>query len=240
MAIDQAEPALAVASSSPERGHDLAAAARTTPRWVSAARRVRDVTGALVALLLLAPVMAVIALAIRLDSPGPALFRQRRLGRGMRPFTVLKFRTMRADCDAAPHRAYVATLIDDDGDGAASRAGLFKLTGDDRITAIGGVLRRWSLDELPQLFNVLRGDMSLVGPRPVIPYEVDRYPDWYFGRFGVRPGLTGLWQVSGRNERTYEEMVRFDVEYAAGSSLRGDAAILAKTVWVVLARRGAA
>jgi lipopolysaccharide/colanic/teichoic acid biosynthesis glycosyltransferase len=210
----------------------------TRPRtWAAAVRRARDVCGALFILAAAVPLMLVIAVAIRRDSHGPVLFRQRRVGRGMRPFTVLKFRTMRTDSDSAPHREYVRALIDG---GGGSREGLYKLVGDARVTPVGRVLRRWSLDELPQLWNVVRGDLSLVGPRPVIPYEVERYPAWYLGRFAVRPGLTGLWQVSGRNERTYEEMVRLDLDYVARQTLRGDAVILAKTVGVVLGRDGVA
>ena len=206
--------------------------------WAAGARRVRAVVGAITCLVLLAPVLLVVALVVRLDSPGPALFRQRRVGLGLAPFTLVKFRTMWSDSDASPHREYVRGLIA--GPPQPAGSGLYKLDGDARVTRVGRVLRRWSLDELPQLWNVLRGDMSLVGPRPVLAYEVERYPDWYFGRFGVRPGMTGLWQVSGRNRRTYEEMVALDVEYAATRSLRGDAAILLRTVWVVIARRGVA
>jgi lipopolysaccharide/colanic/teichoic acid biosynthesis glycosyltransferase len=203
---------------------------------VDAMRRLLDllVAGALLALL--APLLALIALAIRIDSGGPALFRQRRVGRGLQPFTMLKFRTMRSDADATPHRDYVQSLID--GAGASEHGQLYKLSVDDRVTRIGRFLRSWSLDELPQLINVLRGEMALVGPRPVIPYEVDMYPEPYLRRFAVKPGLTGLWQVSGRNERTYEEMVRFDIEYAENTSLLLDFRILAKTVPVVLGRQG--
>jgi lipopolysaccharide/colanic/teichoic acid biosynthesis glycosyltransferase len=117
---------------------------------------------------------------------------------------------------------------------------LYKLVVDPRVTRVGRVLRSWSLDEVPQLWNVLRGDMSLVGPRPVIEYEVEQYPDWYLRRFAVKPGMTGLWQVSGRNERTYEEMVRFDVEYAELRSLWLDLRILARTAIVVMRRQGVA
>jgi lipopolysaccharide/colanic/teichoic acid biosynthesis glycosyltransferase len=166
------------------------------------------------------------------------LFRQRRVGRDLREFTMLKFRTMRHGADSTPHRDYTRRLIT--GDGGGPHQGLFKLAVDNRITPVGRFLRAWSLDELPQLINVLRGDMSLVGPRPVIDYEVDYYADWYLARFGVKPGLTGLWQVSGRNERTYEEMVRFDVEYAEHQSFGLDVKILFKTVWVVLRRKGVA
>jgi len=201
-------------------------------------RRLLDLVIATVALLVCLPVIALIALIVVASSPGPVLFRQRRLGRNRRPFTVLKFRTMWVDADSAPHREYVRTLLA--GSGCEPREGLYKLAVDDRVTRVGRFLRSWSLDELPQLFNVLRGDMSLVGPRPVIPYEAELYPDDYMGRFAVKPGLTGLWQVSGRNERTYEEMVRFDVEYAERRSLALDALILIKTVWVVLRRKGVA
>jgi lipopolysaccharide/colanic/teichoic acid biosynthesis glycosyltransferase len=203
------------------------------------AGRAFDLGVAGLTLIVLAPVIAVVALAVRLSSPGPILFRQRRLGRDLRPFTVLKFRTMRANSDAGVHRDYVRSLI---GGKAENRehGTLYKLVVDDRITAVGRVLRSWSLDELPQLWNVVRGEMSLVGPRPVIEYEVEEYPPWYLRRFAVKPGLTGLWQVSGRNERTYEEMVRFDVEYAERHSLWLDLKILARTAWVVIRRQGVA
>jgi lipopolysaccharide/colanic/teichoic acid biosynthesis glycosyltransferase len=212
-------------------------AARTRAALLATSRRTLDVLVAGVLLLLMGLPMALIALAVRLDSPGPALFRQRRVGRGMRGFTMLKFRTMTSGADATPHREYVRSLIEDDGDRSGS---LYKISVDDRVTRLGGFLRRWSLDELPQLINVLRGEMALVGPRPVIPYEVELYPRAYLRRFDVKPGLTGLWQVSGRNERTYHEMVRFDIEYAERASLLLDLRILAKTMPVVLGRQGVA
>ncbi len=207
------------------------------------ARRLLDLVVASTVLLILAPFMAAIALAIRAESRGPVIFRQRRLGQGLRPFTVLKFRTMRHEADAAVHRDYVHSLIEQPAAAeraAAERGKLYKLSVDSRITRVGRFLRSWSLDELPQLVNVLRGEMALVGPRPVIPYEVERYPERYLPRFAVKPGLTGLWQVSGRNERTYEEMVRFDIEYARRASLLLDLRILAKTVPVVFGRQGVA
>jgi lipopolysaccharide/colanic/teichoic acid biosynthesis glycosyltransferase len=160
----------------------------------------------------------------------------------MRPFTVLKFRTMKANADSAVHREYVRQLIGTEPTEqlpeAHANGGLYKLAVDDRITGVGRFLRSWSLDEVPQLWNVLRGDMSLVGPRPVIEYEVEQYPDWYLGA-SPSPGLTGLWQVSGRNERTYEEMVRFDIEYAAAQPVAGPG-ILARTAIVVMRRHGVA
>lgn len=202
------------------------------------ARRLLDIVVATALLLVFAPFLAAIALAICAESRGPVIFRQRRLGQNLRPFTVLKFRTMRHEADTSPHREYVHSLIDrPDG---SERGQLYKLSVDSRITRVGRFLRSWSLDELPQLVNVLRGEMALVGPRPVIPYEVERYPERYLPRFTVKPGLTGLWQVSGRNERTYEEMVRFDIEYARHASLLLDLRILARTVPVVFGRQGVA
>jgi lipopolysaccharide/colanic/teichoic acid biosynthesis glycosyltransferase len=214
--------------------------AQTRPSVGAAlARRSLDMTVAGLVLLLLVPVLVVAALAVRLSSPGPVLFRQRRLGRDMRPFTVLKFRTMRADADSALHREYVRSLLGAEPEQHAP-GGLYKLAVDPRVTRVGRFLRSWSVDEVPQLWNVLRGEMSLVGPRPVIEYEVEQYPDWYLRRFAVKPGLTGLWQVSGRNERTYEEMVRFDIEYAERRSLWMDLRILARTALVVMRRQGVA
>jgi lipopolysaccharide/colanic/teichoic acid biosynthesis glycosyltransferase len=216
-------------------------ALRGEPVAAAVARRTLDVGLALLALVVLSPLLLAIVLLIRLDSPGRAVYRQRRLGRDRRPFVVNKFRTMRPDADPAPHREYVRKLIGGSGERAV-RGGreLYKLAVDDRVTRVGSVLRRFSLDELPQLWNVVRGEMSLVGPRPVIPYEAEEYPAWYGERFAVKPGLTGLWQVSGRNERTYEEMVRLDIEYARRRRLSLDLLILLKTVWVVARARGAA
>jgi lipopolysaccharide/colanic/teichoic acid biosynthesis glycosyltransferase len=152
---------------------------------------------------------------------------------------MLKLRTMHAGADPARHRDYVHDLIATAAEARGSgSSGLFKLVEDDRITRVGRVLRRTSIDELPQLWNVLRGGMSLVGPRPVLAYEVENYPDWYLRRFVVRPGLTGLWQVSGRSGRTYEEMITLDIAYAEGRCLRLDLIILIKTIGVVLLRRG--
>jgi lipopolysaccharide/colanic/teichoic acid biosynthesis glycosyltransferase len=204
---------------------------------LAGARRTLDIVVAGTVLLLLAVPLALIAIAIRIDSGGPSLFRQQRVGRDRRTFTMFKFRTMYRDADVTPHREYVRSLIDGGGDQGGD---LYKLSVDARITRVGKILRAWSLDELPQLINVLFGQMALVGPRPVIPYEVEMYPEAYLRRFKVKPGLTGLWQVSGRNERTYDEMVRFDIEYAETASLLLDLRILAKTMPVVLRRQGAA
>jgi lipopolysaccharide/colanic/teichoic acid biosynthesis glycosyltransferase len=211
------------------------------PRAVNILRRGFDLSFSLALILLLSPLLIGIALAVRLDSRGSALFRQRRVGHNEREFTLYKFRSMRVDADPRGHQEYVTALIK--GENASQESGgesLYKLAVDNRITPVGRWIRRWSLDEFPQLFNVVKGDMTLVGPRPAIPYEVSEYPSWYRQRFSVKPGLTGYWQVSGRNERTYEEMVRLDIEYAERRSLGLDLLILLKTPWVVLSRKGAA
>ncbi len=205
-----------------------------------AARRALDVSVAALGLVLAAPLLLAIALAVRIDSPGPAFFRQYRIGLNREPFLVNKFRTMRFEADPAPHREYIAQLVSGAQSQSTEGHELFKLTVDDRVTRVGRLLRRSSMDELPQLWNVLKGEMSLVGPRPVVPYELDHYKESYFKRFAVKPGMTGLWQVSGRNETGYLEMVQLDVEYVERRSLRLDLAILRKTVGVVLSRRGVA
>jgi lipopolysaccharide/colanic/teichoic acid biosynthesis glycosyltransferase len=192
-----------------------------------------------VMLVLLLPLLAVIALAIKLDSPGPVLFRQERLGRGRKPFTLNKFRTMRNGADHERHRKFVVGLIAGEVPDAHEDGPRFKLAHDERVTRVGRVLRRTSLDELPQLWNVLGGEMSLVGPRPPIAYEVEHYPAHWLERFAVKPGITGLWQVSGRAELTLDEMVALDIQYIHGRSLRSNVAILLRTVPVVLSTRGA-
>jgi len=222
-----------------------------------AASRAIDLVLSAILLALLAPLLALIALAVRLDSPGPALYRQRRVGRRLQPFTLNKFRTMHDGVSHDAHREFVLGLIDGerhgrqpdrtrrtDDAGHAGHAGhagapLYKLSGDERVTRLGALLRRSSLDELPQLWNVLRGEMALVGPRPPIPYEVEHYPPHWFERFAVKPGITGLWQVSGRSELTLEQMVALDIEYVHRRSVRLDITILACTLPVVLSGRGA-
>lgn len=210
----------------------------TEPAFQAVVRRTADIVVGSMLVLVLSPLLLIVGLAIRLDSRGPAFFRQRRVGHGKREFTLIKFRSMRLDADPRGHREYVTSLIKG-GSANGGREDLYKLAVDDRITPVGRWIRRWSLDELPQLFNVIGGDMTLVGPRPAIPYEVAEYPSWYLQRFSVKPGLTGLWQVSGRSQRTYEEMVRLDIQYTQSRSLRLDASILARTPWVVIGRKGA-
>lgn len=201
--------------------------------------RALDIAGAAALLVVLAPLLGAIAILLRLDSPGPALFRQRRVGRDMVPFTVNKFRTMHDGVPHDRHREFVLGLISGEDRGEDAPGSRFKMTEDERVTRFGGALRRSSLDELPQLWNVLRGEMSLVGPRPPIPYEVEHYPPHWFARFAVKPGVTGLWQVNGRSQVPLEEMVRLDVEYTHRRSLLFNLSILARTVPAVLSGRGA-
>jgi lipopolysaccharide/colanic/teichoic acid biosynthesis glycosyltransferase len=219
-----------------------AVAVAAEPRWQAAARRAIDLVFSTLLIALFSPLLLAVTIAVRLDSRGPAFFRQRRVGLEQSEFTLYKFRSMRLDADPRGHRDYVTALIKGQAEAApeSDRKELYKLAVDDRITPVGRWIRRWSIDELPQLFNVVLGNMSLVGPRPAISYEVDEYPSWYLQRFSVKPGLTGLWQVSGRNERTYEEMVRLDVEYVERRTLWLDISILFKTPWTVLSRKGAA
>ena len=207
--------------------------------FVDASCRAIDITVALIALIVLSPLLVLIAIVIRLESPGPALFTQRRLGRGVKPFTVVKFRTMRQGVSHEVHRAFVQSLIAGEQPPATEGKPRFKLATDDRITRVGRFLRRTSLDELPQLLNVLHGEMSLVGPRPPIQYEVERYPAHWFRRFEVKPGVTGLWQVSGRCELTHEQMIALDIEYVQRRSLWLNLWILIRTVPAVLSLRGA-
>jgi lipopolysaccharide/colanic/teichoic acid biosynthesis glycosyltransferase len=213
---------------------------RREPVFTAVACRALDILVSALALIVLAPLLVAIALVVRLDSPGRALFRQKRVGRGLKPFTINKFRTMREDADHECHKTFVIGLIaGDTSDGSADEP-MYKIVADDRVTRVGRLLRKSSLDELPQLWNVLRGDMSLVGPRPPINYEVEHYPAHWFGRFGVKPGLTGLWQVSGRSRITLDAMISFDLEYARSRSLWLNVKILLRTIPVVLFGRGAA
>jgi lipopolysaccharide/colanic/teichoic acid biosynthesis glycosyltransferase len=190
-----------------------------------------DLPVALILIVLMLPILLIIALAVKLDSRGPAFFKQRRLGRNLEPFTVLKFRTMTADSSPELHKRYIAELASSrqNGNGAVDGGGLRKLTSDPRVTRVGSFLRRTSLDELPQLFNVVGGTMSLIGPRPALEYELEHYNQSHFRRFEVRPGITGLWQVSGRNRLDFEEMLDLDVQYSEDATLATDIRILART-----------
>jgi exopolysaccharide biosynthesis polyprenyl glycosylphosphotransferase len=212
--------------------------------WQLFFKRVFDFVAAVLTLVVTAPVLLAIAVAIKLDSRGPVFFRQERLGFGGRRFRVWKFRTMAHGASDAVHRELVSRMLSEDESGTAHTAAdgskVYKLVGDDRVTRVGGWLRRFSLDELPQIFNVVSGQMSLVGPRPPVPYEVEKYDRWQYGRLQVPPGITGLWQVSGRNLLTYRQMCELDMDYVRRWSLWLDMKILLKTVPVVLLNSGRA
>jgi exopolysaccharide biosynthesis polyprenyl glycosylphosphotransferase len=198
--------------------------------WNAVTKRAIDIGVSGLALILLSPLLATIALLIRLESPGPIIYRHTRIGRNRQPFTMFKFRSMRQGADG--QRA--ALVVETDGDRR-----LFKDRADPRRTRVGAFIRRWSLDELPQFWNVLIGDMSVVGPRPQIPPEVNNYEEWHYKRLAVSPGLTGLWQVSGRSELTFDEMVIYDIYYIENWSLGLDFRILLRTFPAVLQGRGA-
>jgi len=204
--------------------------------WARVVKRSLDLSVAALALTLLAPVWLIIALLIKLDSRGAVFYRQERVGMDGRVFLFLKFRTMRADADDRAHREYQRKLImgQPDTNLGDERRPVYKLHTDPRVTRVGRVLRRLSLDELPQLLNVLRGDMSIVGPRPPIPYEVEAYELWHRKRLDMKPGLTGLWQVSGRNRLSFDEMVKLDLFYIENWSLLLDLKIILRTLPVML------
>lgn len=205
-----------------------------TPRLTSAsiaAKRVLDVAGSLTAIIVLSPLMFAIAIAIKLESRGPVFFRQPRAGRHNTSFQLIKFRSMYTD---AEERKQEMSELNDVSDGV-----MFKIREDPRVTRIGHSIRRYSLDELPQLFNVLKGEMSLVGPRPLIFRETNALEDWHLRRLELRPGLTGPWQVYGRSQNPFQEMVRFDYQYVAGWSLARDIEILLATFPAVMSGRGA-
>ena len=190
-------------------------------------------------LLLLLPLFLVVAAAIKLTSPGQVFFRTKMMGKNGKSFTMYKFRTMKADTSHEPHKDYVKKLINGDIHQDSGKGGVFKITEDQRVTSVGKLLRKFSMDELPQLINVLKGEMSLVGPRPCLPYEYEIYKDWHKKRLSVRPGISGVWQVAGRSAVAFEDMVLLDLYYIYNRSLSLDANILYETVFVVLQRRGA-
>jgi lipopolysaccharide/colanic/teichoic acid biosynthesis glycosyltransferase len=217
------------------RGEGLSA---VDTSWIAeAAIRLLDVVGSALLLVVLSPLLVLVAVMVRLDSPGPAIYRQRRVGRHLETFSVAKFRTMFEGVGADAHRTHVQRMI---AEGERSAPPMTKLEGDARVTRVGLFLRRTSIDELPQLWNVLRGEMSLVGPRPPIQYEVERYPLNAFRRFAVRPGITGLWQVRGRSTLTFLQMIRLDTEYVERRSLWLNLKILLLTLPTVINGRGAA
>jgi lipopolysaccharide/colanic/teichoic acid biosynthesis glycosyltransferase len=212
-------------------------------KMLGATKRAMDIVGSLLALIAFSPVFLVVAIAIKLTSDGPVFFRQERIGQYGVPFTFLKFRSMRVGNDASAHKKYVRQLIAGQAERKGTNGnnrGIFKLTNDPRITRVGGFIRRTSLDELPQFINVLRGEMSLVGPRPAIGYEVEAYDIWHRRRIlEAKPGITGLWQVFGRSRVEFDDMVRLDLKYATTWSPWMDIQILLRTPAAVLFGAGA-
>jgi lipopolysaccharide/colanic/teichoic acid biosynthesis glycosyltransferase len=216
---------------------DITRPKRSKLKWGTVLKRSVDIIGSLVALLLFMPMFLILAVLVKLTSRGPILFCQKRVGRYGKEFAFYKFRTMFTDNDPRIHQEYVAKLIAGDVSGSA---GVYKLVNDPRITPMGRFLRKSSLDELPQFFNVLKNDMSLVGPRPPLPYEFERYRTWHKRRvLELKPGLTGLWQVEGRSRTSFDEMVRMDLRYALQQSFWVDLKILLQTPSAMFSGRGA-
>lgn len=212
-----------------ENVHEKIVTGHRLPVW----KRTMDIFGSLVGLIVLSPVLLLIALFIKVVSPGPVFFRQDRVGRSGKVFRFLKFRSMKVNNDVTVHRKYLKDLINGDSNGDEA---MTKLDNNSVYIPFGKILRKTCLDELPQLINVLRGEMSLIGPRPCIPYEAEEYLRWHSRRFDITPGMTGLWQVSGKNKTTFKEMIRLDIKYSVERSFLLDTIILLKTPLVVLSQ----
>jgi lipopolysaccharide/colanic/teichoic acid biosynthesis glycosyltransferase len=212
-------------------------------KWFRGMKRMMDLLGSAIALLLFLPIFLLVAVAIKATSKGPVFFRQRRIGQHGKSFVFLKFRSMVVNNDAAVHKEYVQQLIAGKASKQPSNGsgeGVYKLTADKRITPVGAFLRKTSMDELPQFINVLKGEMSLVGPRPPVPYEVEAYDIWHRRRLlEAKPGITGLWQVGGRSHVKFDDMVRLDLQYARTWSPWMDIKILARTPGAVVLGNGA-
>jgi len=200
------------------------------------AKRVLDIVGATLGILLFSPFFILIPVLIKFSSPGPVFFRQQRVGQGGKLFTFLKFRSMHINSDESLHREYVSRLIR----GEIKEEKVYKISQDPRVTSLGRFLRKTSLDEIPQFLNVLKGDMSLVGPRPPIPYETAQYSLWHIRRLmECKPGITGIWQVEGRSSTTFDGMVRMDLQYSRNRSILTDLKLILKTPLALISARGA-
>jgi undecaprenyl-phosphate galactose phosphotransferase len=197
-------------------------------------KRIFDIMASFFMMLLLSPMFILVAALIKIDSKGPVFFKQERIGKNGKKFKMLKFRSMYVNNDSSIHKEYVTNLIKN---GAKDSSGVYKLMDDPRITRVGKFIRKWSLDEFPQLENVFIGEMSLVGPRPPLQYEVENYDEWHKRRLSVNPGMTGLWQISGRNKIGFEDMVLLDIYYVENWTIWLDLQILLKTIPVVLFKR---
>jgi lipopolysaccharide/colanic/teichoic acid biosynthesis glycosyltransferase len=214
--------------------HRLASIVVRLPR--RSARQLIESAAAIVLMVLFAPMLIAVAIGIKLTSRGPVLFRQERVGLHRQPFTIFKFRTMYVDNDDSDHRRLMREQLTAERPPDGGEPGIYKIANDPRVTPIGGFLRQFSIDELPQLLNVVRGEMSLVGPRPYVPWEAELFPPQVEKRFSVRPGMTGLWQVSGRSRIDYLSALEIDVQYAHTKSLWLDLRILARTAVVIFDR----
>jgi lipopolysaccharide/colanic/teichoic acid biosynthesis glycosyltransferase len=204
---------------------------RKIPYW----KRGLDIFGSIIGLILFSPLFLIIALTIKIVSPGSVFFKQKRIGYGGKPFSLIKFRTMEVNTDTKIHQNYCAKLINGDYEKQNTDKPMIKLDDNNpNIIPFGKILRKTSMDELPQFINVLRGNMSLVGPRPPIPYEVKEYLRWHKDRFDTIPGMTGLWQVSGKNQLSFKEMVRLDIRYIRNLSLFLDIKILFMTPYAII------
>jgi lipopolysaccharide/colanic/teichoic acid biosynthesis glycosyltransferase len=205
-----------------------------TPVGYRLAKRSLDLAASLLGLLIISPIVALVAIAVKLESRGPVLFRQERLGLGGRPFVLYKFRSMLSSAEQEHHREHVRELIRPDSTGLRSTEGVWlPIEADSRITRLGGFLRRSHLDELPQLINIVRGEMSLVGPRPPIPYEVEIYEPRHLRRLSVIPGMTGLWQATAWGRISFEEGVALDLAYIDRRSFWFDLWLLGRTLWQI-------
>jgi lipopolysaccharide/colanic/teichoic acid biosynthesis glycosyltransferase len=227
---------------------------RHTHRGYYLTKRIIDFSLSVLALVLLSPILAIVAILIKLDSSGPVIFKQDRISVKRRTygnitywqkitFTCYKFRTMECNANPSLHKSYIKALINNDSKSMAELQGgdtkVRKLTHDPRITRLGRILRKTSIDEIPQFINVLKGEMSLVGPRPAIPYEIEMYKSWHFRRLETKPGITGLWQVTARSSCDFDEIVKLDIEYVDKQSFWLDLKIIFKTPIAVLFCRGA-
>jgi lipopolysaccharide/colanic/teichoic acid biosynthesis glycosyltransferase len=217
------------------RTHDSTGAERRRLHyWL---KDVLDMVIAVGTLVVFSPLLLILALAVKLDSPGPAIFKQKRIGRDGKPFTVWKFRSMHVNADDKPHREALQKLAQGEPAATVDGQGFFKPVDDPRVTRLGRFLRATGLDELPQVVNLLRREMSVVGPRPAIPYELDLYKDWYHRRLTVRPGVTGLWQVRRHDTQNFDDVMRLDLEYVDSFSIWLDLKIILLTVPMILFRR---
>jgi exopolysaccharide biosynthesis polyprenyl glycosylphosphotransferase len=224
------------------QGGTTGEAGHTKPLKPYRMKRTLDIIAASIGLVLAAPLAAIIAILIKLTSPGPVLFKQVRVGQNGREFVLYKFRSMYVGSDDSRHREYIKLFIEGRDEELRKLQGdkkLYKMTSDDRVTPIGKFLRRTSLDELPQLINVLRGEMSMVGPRPHLPYEVELYKDWHKRRLEGLPGITGWWQIHGRSRVPFDEAVRMDLWYLEHQSIILDIRIMLRTITKAIVGRGA-